>query len=234
MNQSTKNILRSKQGFTLIELMVVVALLSIILLIIYMLWISMIRSTRMLDAKVKMRDEARTGLNHVIRNLRMASTRDTDELSYDDSDGNTVFWDSTDPWIIGAIFDNITFHRPVDADGDGTPFVEDTMVEEWSESITYTLDTQDVNEDGKTLQLVQIASDGKFMRLLIDDISPIFDSGTEGPYNTPIVDGVEFTGLAFTFIDGKTIEILVIQRRSLGPGMPTIVSRYEDRVTMRN
>lgn len=225
MNRNTPNIARSSKGFTLIELMIVTALLTVILLITYMLFMAMIRSTRMMDAKVKMRDEARTGLSHITRNLRMADTTTAGQLQYTNSGGTLSNW----PPPANTFADNITFRRPIDADGDGTPFIEDTTTVEWSDPVTLTIDTDDVNGDGDTLQLVQIDNNGNFMRLLISDISPVVNSGGSGPYDTPAVGG-----LAFSSIDNNTIQITVIQRRQLGSGMPTIVSRYDDYVTMRN
>ena len=66
------NRVKSASGFTLIELMIVVAVLSVMLLVLYQIWMNNERATRMLDAEIKMRDEARLGVSTMVRNLRMA------------------------------------------------------------------------------------------------------------------------------------------------------------------
>ena len=216
------------KGFTLLELMIVVSLMSLVMLIIFLLFSSMLRSTRTIDAKVKMRDEARTGLNHVARNLRMADSRNAGVLLYETANGVVV--DMSEGTLVeGDIFDNITFRRPIDADNDGTPFIADTMTVEWSDPVTITLDRDDANEDGDIWQLVQLDEDGDFTRLLVDDISPVVNSGTGGDYDTSSLGGA-----FFTIIDAKTLQITLIQRRQLESGMGTIVTRYDDYVSIRN
>lgn len=218
----------NSKGFTLVELMIVVALLSLVLLIIYLMFTGMMRSTRMMDAKVKMRDEARTGLNHVTRNLRMADSRNAGELLYETAGGVVV--DMSEGTLVeGDIFDNITFRRPIDADNDGTPFEANTTNVEWSDPVTITLDRDDTNGDGDIWQLVQLDENGNFTRLLVDDISPVVNSGAGGDYDTSSLGGA-----FFTILDAKTLQITLIQRRQLGPGMTTIVSRYDDYVSIRN
>ena len=222
----TPNMARPSKGFTLIELMIVIAVLSVIMLIIFMIFIGMIRSTRMMDAKVKMRDEARTGLSHITRNLRMADrVANPGQLQYTTPGGTVSTW----PPAGGTFVDNITFRRPIDSDNDGTPYLAGTTTVDWSTPVTLTLDKTDANGDGDTLQLVQLDNNGNFMRLLISDISPVVNSGGSGSYDTPAVGGV-----AFSQIDLDTIRISIIQRRQLGSGMPTIASRYDDFVTVRN
>ena len=62
-----------KRGFTLIELMIVIAILSILMLVLFNIWLTMLRATRVMDSKVQMQDQARQAMQHMTANLRMAA-----------------------------------------------------------------------------------------------------------------------------------------------------------------
>lgn len=101
------NRVKSASGFTLIELMIVVAVLSVMLLVLYQIWMNNERATRMLDAEIKLRDEARLGVSTMVRNLRMAE--------FDPATPNTSIQyidaaDASQPWPPP---DNATFARGI-------------------------------------------------------------------------------------------------------------------------
>lgn len=232
---SGKKTRNSRYGFTLIELMIVIAILAILLLILFAIWMSMIRATRLVDAKVKMRDESRQALQHMTSNLRMAGLNNanaTTTIQYD----NGTAWpppDEDDLW--SEPVNSISFIRPVDG-VDGMPFVAGSHEINWSVLVTYQLDVDDANGDGDTQQLVQLngpVGDEVFVRLLASDISD-FDSGQNGIYDVSTIAGE--TGIEFRagVYDPSMIWISIIQRRSLGPGMPSIVTRYDDYVDVEN
>ncbi|MFP6581114.1 MAG: type II secretion system protein [Candidatus Hydrogenedentota bacterium] len=234
----------SRRGFTLVELMIVMAILAILMLILFAIWMSMIRATRLVDAKVKMRDESRQALQHMTSNLRMAGFNNENApttIQYDNGTAWPPPSDVTDLWSDPV--SSISFIRPV-AEADGMPFVAGSHEINWSELVTYQLDVTDANGDNDFLQLVQLngpVGDQRFVRLLASNISD-FDSGNATIYDvTPSADptlvdrpfGVEFRAGSVSE-DDSVIWISIIQRRSLGPGMPWIVTRYDDYVDVEN
>ncbi len=218
-----------RSGFTMIELMVAIAVLSVLMIGMYSIGMSMLRGQRLLDAKVKMRDEARGGMVHMMRNLRMANMDPLStvaKVQYTDSAGVLQDW----PPASGSYVDNIVFFIPQDLNGDGIPATNGVV--DWTTSITFQLDADDINGDGKTQQVVQLL-DGVFTKVLISDIAP-FTTIATNPEIAPLYQSLASTG-GFSFTgDADRVNISVIQRLTLGPGMSDVVTRYDDTVLFRN
>ena len=231
---------KNKLGFTIIELMVVVALLSIMSGIMLSAFVAMMQQSQTVNSKIKMRNDARLGMDYMMANLRMAKfNRDTDNVDdmvimYEDTDGNVGVWPP--PELAGTEFsepvNSITFVRPIDADNNGSPFEGDTPNINWSVPITFQLDEDDANGDGRTDQIVQL-NDGDFARVVVGDISPVVNSGNGSIYDTPATGGLAFQGEA---ADGDTTKVYVtlIQRRDVGARNDAIVMRYDSFVDIQN
>lgn len=226
----TKTILgRDRFGFTLIELAISVAILSVLILLIFQIWISNERATGMLTSKVKMRDEARLGVSHLVRNLRMAESA---SLRYLDGNDDSLAWppprDASDNPTFAR---GIIFRRPVDLDGDGNPYSGASLGVDWTGVMTIRIDTNDINGDGITLQVVQLFN-GVFQKILITDIAPPNRDSNGTMYDTPSVGG--FWLFAPDSTDPDLVQISMVQQRSMGPSSGDVVNYYEDFVRVRN
>lgn len=203
------------------------------MLVLFNIWLAMLRTTRVMDSKVQMQDQARQAMQHMTSNLRMAAIlqgRDPAPPQFVNYDGGALWPPATpidDDW--SPAVNNISFVRPV-AGPDGLPFANNTADINWSGVVTYQLDTGDANGDGNTLQLVQLI-DGAFTRLLATDISPVQIPANGNIYDPPATGGVAFRARSD---DPNMVWISIIQRRSPGPGAPDVVTRYESYVQMEN
>lgn len=223
-----KNSRMRTAGFTLIELMMVLFILSILLGILYQIWMSNERATRMLDSKVKMRDEARLGMSHIVRNLRMANFG---TMSYiDENDVNQV-WPPPAPPNAGSLVRGIVFTRPVDLDGDGNPYAGNNMAVDWSGAVTIRVDTNDINGDGITGQVVQLLN-GAFIKVLINDIAPANRDSSGTIYDTPGAGGFWFS--APEALPSQLVQISMVQQRNLVTVPGFVVNYYEEFVRVRN
>lgn len=211
-------------GFTLIELMISISILSILLLVVYGMGMNMLKSQRILDSKVRLRDESRIAAMHIMRNLRLANTSGKEGitvpvLQYFDDNDDLQNWPPLEP------VDNIVFYIPVDLDLDGFPVTGGVI--DWSPQIIIQLDVDDINEDGKRNQIVQIV-DGDFSKVLASDID-VINEGT----------GI-FSGNSEEDEDGnisfelKRVNLTINQRADLGANFGEVVTRYDDSVLIRN
>ena len=240
---------RHTGGFTLVELMIVVAILAILLGIIYAVFSSMYRSTALLEAKIRMRDEARTAMQFMTSNLSMAAlnnhTFDVDpaapeyldsalKLHYEVNDVD-IAWpppldDAADFYTRPV--DTIEFIRPI-AGPDGLPFSPvNTSFINWSDVIRYSV-IPSVDGDGNAtgdFELVQFVN-GVQTRTLATNIAPVGDNGV-GEFAVPAVGGFFVQSEAG---DDSRLRIVIIQRMDLGWGsQPTVWSRYDGYVDVRN
>ena len=122
------------QGFTLVETLFVAAISAIVVGVIVAAAVAANHSFAVNQARVASTQEARRGLEEMVREAMRAPTS---ELK-DETGANA--------WPPAGSWSGIQFRYPLTVDDDGE-------VEDWSETITYTLDTDD-------RQLVRTDSDG--------------------------------------------------------------------------
>jgi len=200
---------RKHEGFTLIELMVAMGILSSLTLIIYTVAFGTIRSARTIDDKVLLQQQGRLALSEMVRNLRMA-----DDASIETAGGNPIG---------NAAVTSIVFRRPVDTVGNGMA-VDNNGAIEWSNDITYSVFA---NADITTnnLSLVQMDTNGNVTKNFTNYLSPIANSGDF--YDAP--NG----GVEFVRINGG-IQITMILQKGKAGSESVIRVRLDDFVTPRN
>lgn len=113
---------RAAKGFTLIELMVVAALLTIIMGILVTIFLNTVTTARFQETDVRMRDESRRAIQ---RTVDLVRTADSNTLQLVDTTGTVV------PFAPGVVGTGIFFQLPTDTDGnfsinDGTGNAEYT------------------------------------------------------------------------------------------------------------
>lgn len=150
-----------KAGFTLIEVMMSVALLSVVSLGLYYINLAMTKSTLHQEAIATLRDEGRTSLQTVTRMMRNGDRSTLVTLS----GGNPV--------ALGVNpVSNLYFRAVTDADGNGTALDVDMDVE-LTALLGYGLDTLDANGDGySTQQLVRFDNAGNVTGILTNHVAP--------------------------------------------------------------
>lgn len=145
------------RGFTLLEVTVVVAIMSILTGILYLLGASLHSAYRVQEGKVLTQDAARNGMMLVTRELRQAAV----------SSITAAGWPAT----------SVSYRAAIDASGNGWPVDESGKIE-LSPVRTIGLDLDDANGDGKTTdQLVLIETGSDSVRVLASDLAP--DTGVQ-------------------------------------------------------
>lgn len=147
-------------GFTLIEVMMSVALLTVVSLGLYYINLAMTKSTLHQEAIATLRDEGRTSLQSMTRMIRNGDSATLVTLS------------SGNPVALGVNpVSNIHFQAVTDADGNGTALDEDMEVE-LTPRLGYGLDALDANSDGySTQQLVRFDNAGNVTRILTNRVA---------------------------------------------------------------
>lgn len=138
-----------RAGFTLLEVMISVTILTIVLGVLYTLALGMARSVTVEEAKMAAQDEARQALQFAIRDLRQAAGQ---SLTRDILPGPAIGYRVAD-----------------DVDGNGTA-VDVGGNLELSGVRFLSLDTEDLNGDGLTNQL--ILNDAGTVRVLANNVLP--------------------------------------------------------------
>ena len=139
-------------GFTLLEITVVVAIMSIVTGILFLLASSLHAAYRVQEGKVVTQDSTRNGMMLACRELRQAAV-------------STV---TAESWPTTAI----SYRAAIDADGNGWP-VDQNGALELSPVRTLGLDVNDANGDGKaTDQLVLTEVGSSSVRVLANDLVP--------------------------------------------------------------
>ena len=137
-----------QQGFTLIEVMVVVTILSLVSGALFLLLGSMQTSVTVQEAQVVTNDEARKGMLTVIRELRQAASAS-----------------------IAVNPNNISYRIIADLDGNGWGVdVNGNM--ELSAIRTLAMDAADVNGDGLTNQLILTDTGTNTTRVIANSLVP--------------------------------------------------------------
>lgn len=111
---------RGTAGFTLLETMVALSMLSIIMLVLYTLMMAMTRTVQVQEAKIIMQEEARASLAQITRDVRQASS------------GTIVLLNNND----------LTFQMAADTDGNGLSLNADLSLG-LSPATSYRIDPND-------------------------------------------------------------------------------------------
>lgn len=161
-------------GFTLIEMMIALSIMSLVMLMLMTLSMSMGSAARFQDAKITSQDDARTGMMVFAQEVRQASR-------------NSINW--------GAL-PNSTISYRVAVDNDGNGFAVDANNNlELGPVITVGADTADLNNDGETTNQL-IWSDGVTVRVLANGLMQTSeDSNTQqGNLNNVLDAGEDLNG----------------------------------------
>lgn len=163
----------NRQGFTLIEMMVVVSLLTIILGTLFVLANSTGEAARVQEAKTASRDQVRNAISPIVRELRQASA-------------SSINWSE----LPGSA---ITYRIPVDITGNGHP-VDTAGQLELSPGRRIGLDDNDVNNDGLTETQAVLAEDGVFLGVLASYLTPDGAAGGDPAlWFEPVGQGIRIT-----------------------------------------
>lgn len=212
MNRVSRN---NESGFTLIEMMIVTALLTIVLGVLYLVSAGMAQAAQVQETKITIRDEARLSMQEITRNMRMCSR------------GTLVSWDTGAPVAMGAaVSKTIGFQRIEDISGNGVGVNADLSVG-LGVMMGYGVDDADLNGDGKsTTQLVEYDVNGNIIRVLANNLSPVVNApGT--PADAPN-GGIEFLQI------GTGVQVTLIFSRQIGLNQLPITFRLVEFVTPRN
>ena len=196
------------RGMTLLELMVSLALLTIVMGILFVLAASLGAAARDQETKATATDQARAGMRLMVRELRQAAA-------------------GTIPW--GNLPTNtITFQMAADADGNGVA-VDSNGDLELSNVWTLGPDTADANSDGlSSSQLVM--TDGATTRILANDLTPDEDNNDNGVLDDGEDlngNGVLDHGIWFDRLGGGIAVTLDTERREILRGVPMTSSLTE-------
>lgn len=203
-------------GFTLIELMVSLAALMMVLGMLYTAAFAMTRAAGTQDSLIMLNQEARLGMQTIVRNLRQAQW---DSVQTDAGGGNFVA-------LGNAPVTNLRFRRAADMDGNGVALNQDMSLGV-TQPFMLTRDLNDANGDGLTnTQLVRMDQNGNVVEVLCNHISP--PVATADIYNAP--NG----GLIFQSIGPGTIQVTLIMRHRPDPSSPMMVVRLDEVVSPRN
>ena len=206
---------QGRGGFTLLEVMMAMSVLSIMLGMLYGAAWAMLKTARTQDSLVMLNSEARQAMSTVTRNLRQA------QASSIMANGGGGFA------AMGANAENnIHFRRVEDLDGNGNA-LDAAGDLEVSEAFWITRDTDDANNDGITdTQLVRLNEGGAVVEVIANHISPAMDTGDM--YSAP--NG----GAIFQDIGGGNIQVTLILRHRADPNLPMMVVRLDEVVSPRN
>jgi len=158
---------RRRGGFTLMEVMMATAILTIVMGVLFTLWLGISDTANVQEAKAVTTDAARQGLGRLVPLLRGAAR-------------SSVNWDA----LPGEV---LSFRVAVDLDGNGTA-VDSSGNLELGGLLTVQRDVDDLNGDGQTatqLVLIEAAGDRPTVTVLANDICPVNETvdaeGVFGP-----------------------------------------------------
>lgn len=224
--------LRQDDGLTLVELMVSVAILTLVLGVLYSITLGMTQAATAEESKIIMRDESRAAMQKLVRELRMAVS----STIVTPGDGAEMVPLTPGNPVTSISFQYVADVAGVDASGivlppNGLGINQDKSLG-LSPVKIYGLDVRDLNEDGRTVtQLVQFSPDGAtIQKVLVNYISPVFQDPRDPNafYNTPL------GGFTIQDVGGGRLEIRMVMRRRARPGGPVAVSFLDQVVTPLN
>lgn len=215
MTLERKN-MRRNGGFTLLELSMAMAALTIILAMLYSISFAMVRTVKTTDSSIMLKQEARLAMQSIVQNLRMSQN-----TSLNTDAGGGAFGP-----IGAAPVTNLQFRRVADLNGNTVALNQDLSLG-LLPPMQYVVDTNDINGDGQTVtQLIQLRQDGTIARVLANHISPVMVRPDF--YNAP--NG----GLIFQNVGGGSVQVTLIMRHQPDPTGPVMVARLDEIVAPRN
>lgn len=149
----------NRRGMTLLEIMVAITILTLILGSLFTVAQSLSETTKVQNARITAGDEARRGMQFLVKELRQASRQ---SIAWGDLPTTTL-----------------SYRVPVDADGNGSAVDVNGNIE-LSDPRTIQADADDLNGDGLTTsQLILI--DGTTVRVLANNLTTGGADLTAGP-----------------------------------------------------
>jgi prepilin-type N-terminal cleavage/methylation domain-containing protein len=216
MNNACPDAARSRQlGFTMIEMMIALAIFSVVMLMLLTLSLSMGSAARLQDAKITTQDDARNGMMVLTRNVRQASR-------------TSINW--------GAL-PNSTISYQVAMDNDANGFAVDSNNDlEVGPVITVGIDNADLNNDGETTSQL-VWSDGARVDVLVNGLMDT----TEDANGNNVLDAGEDTngngdldqGLLVQTI-GSGVLITIQTQRPVDASGTNVTSKFTEFVVPRN
>jgi hypothetical protein len=131
--------------------MIVVALLTILLGVVYTLFLSTIRTANVQDSQIRLRDESREAMRQMIRVVRMANSTTLRGILPDGS---------VEPMANGVLYNGIIVNPATDLDGNFSSLQKNSSLSEFASDIVFKLGG--LPDDGvyTSTQLVALAGDG--------------------------------------------------------------------------
>ncbi len=153
---------RNHAGFTLIELMLAVVLLTGISMTLYYINLALTKSVLEQQGLTTLRDEGRIAIQHISRRLRNAETQSLLGVS-----GGTLTVLGTTPVT------TIEFQMVTDSGDDNENAIDVNFDVELGVPLRFGPDTGDANGDGfSTKQLVEFDTNGKVVRMFTSNLDP--------------------------------------------------------------
>ena len=148
----------NRHGMTLLEIMVATTILTLVLGSLFTVGQSLSETTKVQNARITAGDDARRGMQFLVKELRQASRQ---SIAWGDLPTSTL-----------------SYRVPVDADGNGSAVDVNGNVE-FSDPRTIQVDTDDLNGDGMTTtQLILI--DGTTVRVLANNLMTASQAASTG------------------------------------------------------
>lgn len=168
----------SRSGFSLLELMIVMAIMSVVMISLYTLGANMQLAAASTEARITSQDDVRNGMQFIGRELRQATVA---------SLGANKFPTAT-----------LSYQRAADLDGNGFP-VDKNITLEVTPLRIITRDVDDLNHDGRTLDQV-VAVQGETLRVIANGVlldedangNGMLDDGEDGNRNNRLDRGLLF------------------------------------------
>lgn len=204
----------SNGGMTLIELMIVMAILTIVLGTLFVLGDNLQRSVATQEARVTTQDDVRIAMQRIMRELRQSARA-------------SIPWNTLPNT-------SISYRRAEDLDGNGTAVDVGGFLELGAQR-TIQRDTNDANGDGlTTTQLVII--DGNQVTVLANGLLENEDANADGILSAgedSNNNGVLERGVWFEPV-GSGMRITLQAQRSPGPRNQIVTSQLTEIVVPRN
>ncbi len=206
--------MRRNEGLTLTELMIVMAILSAVMGILFVLSDSLQRSVAFQEARIETQDNVRQGMQFLMRELRQSGQA-------------TINWNM----LPG---ETLTYRKAEDLDGNGTPTDLGGNLE-LGALWTVQRDVNDLNGDGVTNTQL-ITTDGVTTRIITNGLlvnedlnsNGLLDAGEDTNLNGRLETGVRFERL------GNAVQITLQGQEDPGPRNVLVTSELVEIVTPRN
>lgn len=201
-------------GFTLLEVMISVTVLTLVMGAIFAISSALAQSTQVQETKVSTSDDARTAMLFLERELRQASI-------------GSINWASLPA-------DRISYRTATDIDGNGTA-VDASGFLELGPVCTISRDMTDLNGDGLTVTQL-IWTDGANVRVIANGLSPnedvnnngVLDAGEDRNANGRLERGIWFAPA------NPGLQVIVDTQRATSARRLQVVSHLVEVIIPRN